>query len=144
MCKVLVIIDMQKKFIETCRAGRIVPRVVEKIERRKAEGYEIVATYDLSGGETVEGVADAAEGCRIYEKRSYGCKRLILDLCRTNPDRIEFVGVCTDICVIANVLGVMAFLPFAEISVDASCCASSPRGHRAALEIFRACNVKVE
>lgn len=143
MGKILVVVDMQTKFIAQCNAEKITDRVVEKIKLRKSEGYEIILTIDKSGGELDGKISEICEGDKIYEKHSYGCKELILDLYEKNPDTVEFVGVCTDICVIANVLGTMAFLPFAEIVVDKNCCASQKKGHQAALQIMNSCNVNL-
>lgn len=143
MGKVLVVVDMQTEFIKQCGAEAIVKNVVKKIKARRAEGYEVIFTVDKSGGEPDGSISKLCEGQKPYEKHSYGCKELILDLYVKNPDTVEFAGVCTDICVIANVLGTMAFLPFAEIVVDGSCCASEKEGHAAALRVMKACNVKV-
>jgi nicotinamidase-related amidase len=55
-----------------------------------------------------------------------------------------FMGVCTDICVISNVLLTKAYIPEAKITVDASCCAGvSPEKHAAALETMKSCQINV-
>ena len=60
-------------------------------------------------------------------------------------EKITLVGVCTDICVISNALLLRAFLPEAEIAVDAACCAGvTPERHRTALEAMKACQITVE
>lgn len=143
MSKILVVVDMQTKFIKQCGAEKIVDGVVVKIKARKEEGYEVILTVDKCGGELNERIAEICKGQKTYKKRSYGCKELILDLYEKNPDTVEFVGVCTDVCVIANALGTMAFLPYAEIVVDGSCCASQKDGHIAALRVMKSCNIKV-
>ena len=143
MGKVLVVVDMQKKFIVDCGAFDIVPLVADKIKAKKAEGYEIVLTLDKSGGKLCGEVAAVSSGAKIYKKHSYGCKQLILALADNKPEIIEFAGVCTDICVITNVLGVMAFLPESKIIVDAKCCSSNTRGHLAALQVMKACKIEV-
>lgn len=58
---------------------------------------------------------------------------------------IEFVGFCTDICVVSNVLICKAkFFETADITVDASCCAGvTPESHNAALTTMEMCQVKV-
>lgn len=57
---------------------------------------------------------------------------------------VEFVGVCTDICVISNVLGFKAAHPEAHITVDASCCAgSTPERHKYALEVMKSCQIDI-
>lgn len=143
MSKFLVIVDMQTEFIKQCGAERIIDNVIKKIKDKKKKGYEVVLTVDKSGGELDGRILEICKGCKQYKKHSYGCKELILDLYERKPDIVEFVGICTDICVIANVLGTMAFLPFAEIVVDSNCCTSEKEGHIAALRVMKSCNVKV-
>ena len=59
-------------------------------------------------------------------------------------DEFLFCGVCTDICVISNVLLVKAFFPEIPITVDASCCAGvTPEKHAAALEVMKSCHINV-
>ena len=60
-------------------------------------------------------------------------------------EKVTFIGVCTDICVISNALLAKAFLPEAEIVVDAACCAGvTPESHRTALRAMKACQITVE
>ena len=57
---------------------------------------------------------------------------------------IEFVGLCTDICVVSNALLIKAFLPEVPLSVDSRCCAGvTKEKHEAALETLRSCQVEV-
>lgn len=142
MRNVLVVIDIQENFIRPF-GGDLLPRVLEKIKSRAEEGYEIILTLDGQGGEIPARLSALCGGCKTYDKDSYGCKQLILDLAEKHPQKIEFIGVCTDICVIANVLGVMAFLPDAYISVDSRCCAAQAQGHRAAIEVMKSCKIDV-
>ena len=59
-------------------------------------------------------------------------------------DEIEFCGLCTDICVISNVLMARQILPEKKITVDASCCAGvTPEKHLAALEVMKSCQIEV-
>jgi len=59
-------------------------------------------------------------------------------------DEIEFVGLCTDICVISNALLAKAFYPEKHISADAACCAGvTPESHANALSAMRMCQVEV-
>lgn len=56
---------------------------------------------------------------------------------------IIFVGLCTDICVISNVMIAKAFLPEVPIIVDAACCAGvTPASHENALDAMRMCQVQ--
>lgn len=59
-------------------------------------------------------------------------------------EKVTLIGVCTDICVLSNALLVKAFLPEAEIVVEAKCCAGvTPQAHRTALEAMQACQITV-
>ena len=60
------------------------------------------------------------------------------------PDYIEIIGLCTDICVVSNALIIKAIFPETEIVVDASCCAGvTPETHQAALTTMKMCQIKV-
>lgn len=60
-------------------------------------------------------------------------------------EKVTLIGLCTDICVISNALLVKAFLPEAEIAVDAACCAGvTPESHKNALAAMRVCQIIVE
>ena len=58
---------------------------------------------------------------------------------------VEFVGFCTDICVVSNVLMAKSELyNNAEISVDASCCAgTSVDRHNATLAVLKSCQINI-
>lgn len=58
---------------------------------------------------------------------------------------ITFVGFCTDICVISNVLMTKAHFPYtADIYVKEDCCAGvTPESHEAALTVMRSCQINV-
>lgn len=57
---------------------------------------------------------------------------------------VEIIGLCTDICVIANALGLKYEFPEVEITVDASCCAgTTPERHKAALDVMESCQINV-
>lgn len=59
-------------------------------------------------------------------------------------DEVEFCGVCSDICVISNVLMARQCMPEMKIVVDAMCCAGvTPEKHKAALEVMRSCQIEV-
>ena len=56
----------------------------------------------------------------------------------------EFIGLCTDICVVSNALLVKAHFPEMKISVDSACCAGvTPAKHEAALETMRSCQIDI-
>ena len=169
MKRLLVVVDMQKDFIDgslgTKEAQAIVPNVAEKIRKYQAAGDTVVFTLDTHGEnylDTREGKnlpvihcikntpgweLDAAltdfEGKR-FEKPTFGSKDLAEWVSEQGFDAIELVGLCTDICVISNAMLVKAYLPEAEISVDASCCAGvTPQSHLNALEAMKMCQIEV-
>ena len=59
-------------------------------------------------------------------------------------EKIELVGLCTDICVVSNGLILKAMFPEAEITVDPACCAGvTPESHQAALMTMKMCQIQV-
>ena len=59
-------------------------------------------------------------------------------------DEVEFFGLCTDICVVSNVLMARQEMPDKVITVDASCCAGvTPESHKAALLTMKMCQINV-
>ena len=87
---------------------------------------------------------DLSVGSSIFEKGSFGSLELAEYVCSLNPDAIEVIGLCTDICVVSNALLFKAAMPEAPITVDASCCAGvTPESHRHALETMKMCQIKV-
>ena len=78
----------------------------------------------------------------VIEKPTFGATALPTAL--ADYDKIEFVGLCTDICVISNALLSKAFYPEKHISVDAACCAGvTPESHANALTAMRMCQVEI-
>lgn len=172
MQKILVVVDMQNDFIDgalgTKEAVAIVPRVEEKI--KKFEGRLIFTrdTHDENYMDTQEGKNLPVPHC-IYGTEGWKIRQELMDFCKEEPinkitfgsvelgamlkeaneqeviESITFVGLCTDICVISNVMIVKAFLPEVKIKVDASCCAGvTPQSHKNALEAMKVCQVTIE
>ena len=173
MKKFLIVVDMQKDFIDgslgSPEAQAIVPAAAEKI--RSFDG-KIFATLDTHGEnylQTAEGRKLPVEHCikgtpgweindeiksalegkdAVYtEKGTFGAlelPRLIEDAAQGEDFEAEFIGLCTDICVVSNVLIVKAAFPEMKISVDSACCAGvTPGKHEAALETMRSCQIDV-
>ena len=89
--------------------------------------------------------SDKIINSRIY-KNTFGSDDLrdFLLEHKDNIEEIEFVGLCTDICVVSNVLMARQTLPNTKIVVDASCCAGvTVEKHDAALEVMRSCQIEV-
>lgn len=168
--KVLIVVDMQKDFIDGALGSKaaqaIVQNVKSKIEERRASGYNIIFTRDTHGEDylnTQEGrklpvphCIKGSEGWQIiseldvkpedviFDKPTFGSLKLADYLATINPGKVEFIGVCTDICVISNAMVTKAKLPEAELWVDASCCAGvTPESHNNALKAMECCHINI-
>ena len=168
MSKVLVVVDMQNDFIDgalgTKEAVAIVPYVKEKIENFEGvvlytrdthfedymntqEGHNLPVPHCIKGtdGWQIRPELEALRQTEAIDKVTFGSKDLV-DVLKTIEDieEITFVGLCTDICVISNVMVTKAFYPEIPLVVDAKCCAGvSVQTHLNALEAMKVCQVKV-
>lgn len=171
MKKILVVVDMQKDFVDGVlgseRARTIAPQIAEKI---RAYDGGICCTIDTHGedySDTREGkylpvphcirntdgwrlcepVARALEERKdavCFEKDSFASEALAEYIRDNQPDEIELVGVCTDICVISNALALRTAAKNARIIVDSSCCAGvTEEKHQAALLVMQSCQIEV-
>ena len=157
MRKILLVIDMQKDFIDgalgTPEAVAIVDKVAAEIEKYPAG--DVFATRDTHPAnylDTQEGrnlpVVHAALGsAEVIDKPTFGSVVLaekMAALAEAEPLEITLVGLCTDICVVSNALLVKAFLPETPVRVIADCCAGvTPESHAAALQTMKMCQVEV-
>ena len=97
-----------------------------------------------------ETILDAlsAKEYTLIEKNTFGSVRLAEKICRLETKEglsVEFIGLCTDICVVSNALLLKAHFPEMHISVDASCCAGvTPESHKAALLTMKMCQVEIQ
>lgn len=116
------------------------------------EGKNLPIPHCLKGkkGHDLAKPLQIQEGDLVFEKPSFGSLELgkkLATLAKQNPQKpleVEFVGPCTDICVVSNVLLVKAFVPEAVVSVHANLCAGlTPQKHQAALDIMESCQVKI-
>lgn len=165
MRKTLIVIDMQKDFIDgslgTKEAVFIVDKVKEKIKQYKENGDQIIYTRDTHPEnylETREGkylpVVHCVkgsegwlipeelrvEGCEVIDKPSFGYTGWE----KYNFEEIEIIGLCTDICVVSNALILKALYPEIKITVDASCCAGvTQESHKAALLTMKMCQIEI-
>lgn len=173
MHKILIVVDMQKDFVDgalgTKEAVAILPAVCSKI---KSFDGEIIVTYDTHSEnymQTSEGAKLPVPHCikgtdghaldksvqqalskKEYisvEKVTFGASdlpALLSEKFDMADAEIELIGLCTDICVVSNVLLLKAHFPEIKISVDSSCCAGvTPEKHEAALETMRSCQIDV-
>ncbi len=168
--KLLVVIDMQKDFIDGClgtkEAAAIVEAVREKILTYRKNGDMVIFTRDTHGENylsTQEGrnlpvphCIKGTPGWEIHEdlpvedspvvdKPTFGSVELAHRVAGMEGiTAIELVGVCTDICVISNAMLLKAAMPEMPISVDGACCAGvTPQSHDNALRAMAMCQIGV-
>ena len=108
------------------------------------EGWQLdPAVQDALDSASARGIS-----VKYIEKPTFGSYDLIAALraLGDEPLDLEFVGFCTDICVVSNVLlAKAAFYDTARISVDPACCAGvTPDSHASALSTLRMCQVEIE
>ena len=172
MKNVLIVVDMQKDFVDgalgTSEAVGIVENVVTKIQEFDGD---VIATYDTHEEnymDTQEGKNLPVPHCikgtegwkldkRVQEtlnnkgftevyKPTFGSVDLVEIIRKYDVEntQIQLIGLCTDICVVSNALLLKANFPEMKISVDATCCAGvTPEKHFAALETMRSCQIEV-
>ena len=173
MQKILVVVDMQKDFVDgalgTKEAQTIAPRVARKIRYHDGpifvtydthfdaymnsnEGSHLPVPHCIKGTEgwaLDSRITDALEG-KAYvpvEKVTFGSVDLPAMVEAAADDEafdLELVGLCTDICVISNAMLVKAAFPEATVTVDGTCSAGvSEESHRTALQAMRAVQIEV-
>lgn len=173
MQKILIVVDMQKDFVDGTlgseEAVAIVDKAVEKIENFDGD---IIVTYDTHSQnymETQEGKNLPVPHCikgsdgwkldskvqtavdkkkyKVIEKPTFGSTELTEYIKTTyNPEEIEIelIGLCTDICVVSNAILLKANFLETKVSVDASCCAGvTVESHNAALTTMKMCQINV-
>ena len=153
MKKVLVVVDMQKDFVDgalgTKEAVAIVDAVVEKVKTFDGEVIFTRDTHFDNYMETQEGAnlpvphcVKNTEGwnlipelkafceekeCKVNDKPTFGSTELAADLKALYDagelESVELIGICTDICVVSNALLIKAFMTELPVSLDSSCCA---------------------
>ena len=164
--------DFVSGVLGTQEAFDIVPNVVGRVVDALNRGETVLFTRDTheldylstqegkrlpvphcirgtEGWEIVEQLRPASAGQAILDKPSFGSAELGRLLAEENEkeliEKVTLIGLCTDICVISNALVVKAFLPEAEVAVDAACCAGvTPESHRTALAAMKSCQITVE
>lgn len=173
MKHILIVVDMQKDFVDgalgTAEAEAIVENVAAKITAHEGP---IVVTYDTHG----ENYMDTAEGRKLpvphcikgtdgwqlndrvtealagkaytaLEKPTFGSvalPALAEELAAGEDFSLELIGLCTDICVVSNALLLKASFPERPVSVDAACCAGvTPETHKAALATMGCCQIDI-
>ena len=173
MKKFLVVVDMQKDFVDgalgTKEAVAIVPNVVKKINEFDGKIFVTYDTHFENYMETNEGKNLPVEHCikgtdgwklndevaaalsgKDYtevEKITFGSVKLpelVKAAAGDEEFTVELIGLCTDICVVSNALMLKANFPEMDMFVDSICCAGvTVESHEAALTTMKMCQVKV-
>lgn len=173
MKKILIVVDMQKDFVDgalgTPEAQAIVPAVSTRIRNfdgdiivtldthfenymDTAEGRKLPVPHCIKGTEgwKLDAQVDKALKDKQYktlEKLTFGSVDLpnvVADLSGDEDFEIELIGLCTDICVVSNALILKANYYDKKISVDSKCCAGvTPDSHNAALCTMKMCHIDV-
>ncbi len=169
MKKYLIVVDMQKDFVDgalgTKEAQAIVSRVKQKIAEYCQKGDEVIFTRDTHQADylltnegkylPVEHCIEGTEGWQIVgelnvesslivNKPTFGFLDWTKYIQTCEGLNIELVGLCTDICVVSNALILKALFPEATVAVDSSACAGvTPASHEAALQTMRMRQVEV-
>ena len=166
--KILVVVDMQNDFIDgalgTPEAIKIVPYVKQVIEgfdgkviftrdthfdnyMDTQEGKNLPVRHCIKGtpGGDIHRSLDALRKLDAIDKLTFGSSELPQVLAREEAiESITFMGLCTDICVISNVMITKAFFPEVPVIVDAAGCAGvTPESHKNALAAMKMCQVTV-
>ena len=156
----------------TKEAVEIVPYVVGRVVEGLNRGEKILFTRDTheesymdtqegrnlpvphcirgtEGWEIIDQLKEYTEGNQVIDKPTFGSAQLGKVLKELDEaegiEKITFIGLCTDICVISNALLAKAFLPEVQVAVDAGCCAGvTPESHKTALAAMRPCQITIE
>ena len=166
--KYLVVVDMQIDFIDgalgTPEAVAILPYVKEKIENFEGkvlftrdthapdylttqEGRNLPVEHCIKGtdGWQIHPTLEPLRKTDAIDKPTFGSAAL-MELLKKEGDveSLEFIGLCTDICVISNAMLAKANFLEIPVTVDAKCCAGvTPVSHKNAREAMKMCQIKV-
>lgn len=166
--KILIVVDMQNDFIDgalgTPEAVKILPYVKELIQNFDGkvlftrdthftdymdtqEGKNLPVPHCIQGtpGWEIRPELEALRKTETIDKLTFGSSELPDILKKEEQiESITFIGLCTDICVISNVMITKAFFPEVPLIVDAKGCAGvTPESHKNALAAMKMCQVTV-
>ena len=165
--KYLIVVDMQKDFIDGAlgspMAQAIVPKVVDKAAHFDGKVFFTRDTHGPNYLNTQEGrnlpVKHCVQGtpgwqiceelqpfaANVVDKLSFGSISLPRLLAQEGtPESIELCGLCTDICVISNAVILKSAFPETPVTVDAACCAGvTQESHNTALNAMKAVQIRV-
>ena len=166
MKHVLVVIDMQKDFVDgslgTKEAQQIVPSVVKAINDPKYD--TVIATLDThdenylhsqegkyllvvhciketDGWQLVKEVKEALDNhhAKVIEKPTFGSLTLMELLSKEQPEDVTLCGLCTDICVLSKTA---LYQKDVYVLVDATA-GVTPEKKRSALDAMASCQIQM-
>jgi nicotinamidase-related amidase len=173
MQRCLIVVDYQNDFVSGSLgfpgAESLDSLIAEKIRKYRAKGDAIVFTFDTHGADylktqegknlavphCIEGTAGhelygetakmPQDGDKRFYKRTFGSNELYEYLKATLFERIELVGLVSNICVVSNAVLAKTAQPETPIIVDADCTAShDPKLHQAALDVMKGLQIRVQ
>lgn len=171
MKELLVVVDMQKDFIDgslgTKEAQAIVEPVCEKIRSFNGDVIYTRDTHSENYLDTLEGKNLPVKHCikdtegwqiqkDIYEAGSgktlcvidkpvFGSVELTEIAFIGRYEKVTLIGLCTDICVVTNALLLKTKLKEIPVAVIENLCAGvTPQSHKAAVETMKMCQVIIE
>jgi nicotinamidase-related amidase len=168
----LIVVDYQNDFVSGTLgfpgAESLDPLIAGKIQKYRAQGDVVVFTFDTHGADylkTQEGKNLAAPHCiegtaghrlygetakqirdgdRRFYKHTFGSDELFEYLKSAPFERIEIVGLTSNICVISNAVLAKTAQPETPIVVDAECVASGdPKLHQAAIDVMIGLQIRI-
>ncbi len=167
MKKLLVVVDMQNDFVSGVLGTKEAQSIVEKVAKYvdtfdgdvaftrdthyanyldTQEGQNLPVKHcikDTEGWKIVPEIK-VTDSDFVFNKTTFGSTDLAVFARTGKYTEIEFVGVCTDICVISNVLIMKASMPESKIIVHKDLCAGvTPESHETALKAMAACQVTI-
>ncbi|MCI6988669.1 MAG: cysteine hydrolase [Campylobacter sp.] len=150
----LVVVDMQNDFIDGALgfdgADEIVPLIANKILEYKQNGDAVVFTLDTHtddylksiegqnlpikhcikgtlGHEIHPNLKELAKSCKIFEKPTFGSWELGEFVRGKCFEKIELVGIVSNICVISNAVVLKSASPNSRIIINAKMSASNDK-----------------
>ena len=167
MKQALIIIDMQKDFVDGALANPMAEAIVAPIaDYAKNFDGDLIATRDTHaenylktsegkylpvvhcvhgtpGWEIVPQISAVLtdRGAKLVDKPTFG----YLDWGFLKEyDEVTLVGTCTDICVVSNALVLKAKFPEMKVNVKGALCAGTTKeNHDAALKVMACCQVNI-
>lgn len=152
MKSLLVVVDYQNDFVDGSlgfkKAQDIYPNIKSKILEYEKNNDDVIFTSDTHSNDylkSIEGknlpiphcientkghqfykdIQQISEKHLVLKKDTFPCIKLFSTLKDKLYEKIEIIGVVTNICVLSNAIVLKSIFPNTPIIVDSSCCASN-------------------